>query len=111
MNVLIVENDESTRDVLCEFIEDNGFSIDFTGNAMEGIEKIESCMPHILLVDMYLDDGNALPLIKQCQSYYPETRIIVMTAGKITDDLLEGLSVYSVLQKPFDVGTLEKLLH
>ncbi|MCP5424767.1 MAG: response regulator transcription factor [Gammaproteobacteria bacterium] len=80
-NVLLVEDDEHTRDRLARVI---------TGHPqLELLAAVESCgaarqvlrehRPHVLLTDLGLPDGNGIELIREVQADAPTTEIMVIT--------------------------------
>ena len=64
-HVLIVDDDEATREVLEQVVTDEGLSVASTGSLRDAAVHIERKMPDALLADLQLPDGSGLELISK----------------------------------------------
>src|SRR5256714_4594975 len=56
-----------------------------TGHAAEAVELIGSLQPDVVVTDLHLTDGSAVPLIEQIHARFPRTAILVLTAVRAHD--------------------------
>ena len=81
LNVIIVEDDHSTRARLCDAIAAQpnmkvGAAFD---RVLPALLWLESNKPDLLLTDLGLPDGNGVDIIKRCATLYPGCNILVIT--------------------------------
>lgn len=64
-SILLIEDDLSLRDSLCQFLNDNGYRTLAASTARQGWEMVQSERPRLLLLDLNLPDGSGLDLLKK----------------------------------------------
>ena len=93
-------------------MEKKGFEVSQAEGVKAGIETVKSKKPAFAVVDLRLDDGNGLEVVKQIQNTNPESRIVMLTGyGNISTAVAaikEGAIDY--LAKPADADDVEKAL-
>ena len=55
------------------------------GHAAEAVELIGSLQPDVVVTELHLTDGSAVPLIEQIHARFPKTAILVLTAVRAHD--------------------------
>src|SRR5687768_6993362 len=73
---LVVDDDPEIVDVLCEFVEREGFVVARAGTLEEAREEIAGSPPDIVLVDINLPDGSGLDLLEGLEPADPEIVLI-----------------------------------
>ena len=111
-SLLIVDDDCPFRERLARAMEKKGFEVSQAQGVKKGIEAVKLKKPAFAVVDLRLDDGNGLEVVKIIQNTNPESRIIVLTGyGNIPTAIAaikEGAIDY--LAKPADAEDVEKAL-
>ena len=111
-SLLIVDDDNPFRERLARAMEKKGFEVSQAEGVKVGIEAVKSKKPAFAVVDLRLDDGNGLEVVKQIQTTNPDSRIIMLTGyGNISTAVAaikEGAIDY--LEKPADADDVEKAL-
>jgi DNA-binding response OmpR family regulator len=79
-SILIVEDDESLRKGVGEFLEDRGYRSHSAGTMREAWVKIRADSPALCLLDLNLPDGSGLDLVRRIVAERLPIRVIVMTA-------------------------------
>jgi len=110
--LLIVDDDNPFRERLARAMEKKGFEVSQAEGVKVGIETVKLKKPAFAVVDLRLDDGSGLEVVKQIQNTNPESRIIMLTGyGNISTAVAaikEGAIDY--LAKPADADDVEKAL-
>ena len=78
-SLLIVDDDNPFRDRLSRAMEKKGFQVRQADSVKQGINEAKSAPPAFAVVDLRLDDGNGLEVVKQIQNTNPESRIVMLT--------------------------------
>ena len=111
-SLLIVDDDNPFRERLSRAMEKKGFQVSQAESVKKGIESIKSKKPAFAVVDLRLNDGNGLQVVKEIQLNNPDSRIVMLTGyGNIPTAVAaikEGAIDY--LAKPADADDVEKAL-
>ncbi len=111
-SLLIVDDDNPFRERLSRAMEKKGFQVSQAESVKNGIESVKLKKPSFAVVDLRLNDGNGLEVVKEIQINNPESRIIMLTGyGNIPTAVAaikEGAIDY--LAKPADADDVEKAL-
>ena len=111
-SLLIVDDDNPFRERLSRAMEKKGFQVSQAESVKLGIESVKSKKPAFAVVDLRLNDGNGLEVVKEIQINNPSSRIIMLTGyGNIPTAVAaikEGAIDY--LAKPADADDVEKAL-
>tara|TARA_B100000965_G_scaffold79806_1_gene63608 strand:+ start:292 stop:855 length:564 start_codon:yes stop_codon:yes gene_type:complete len=111
-SLLIVDDDNPFRERLSRAMEKKGFNVSQAESVKLGIESVKVKKPAFAVVDLRLDDGNGLEVVKEIQKNNPSSRIIMLTGyGNIPTAVAaikEGAIDY--LAKPADADDVEKAL-
>ena len=111
-SLLIVDDDNPFRERLSRAMEKKGFQVAQAESVKNGIESVKIKKPAFAVVDLRLNDGNGLEVVKEIQTSNPESRIIMLTGyGNIPTAVAaikEGAIDY--LAKPADADDVEKAL-
>ena len=111
-SLLIVDDDNPFRERLSRAMEKKGFQVSRAESVKIGIESVKIKKPAFAVVDLRLNDGNGLEVVKEIQINNPDSRIIMLTGyGNIPTAVAaikEGAIDY--LAKPADADDVEKAL-
>ena len=102
--LLLVDDDVPFLRRLARAMESRGFVVEMAESVSEGLTKVQKTPPAYAVVDMRLDDGNGLDVIKALQAKRPEARAIVLTGyGNIATAVnAVKLGAIDYLAKPAD---------
>ena len=111
-SLLIVDDDNPFRERLARAMEKKGFEVSQAEGVKKGIEVVKIKKPAFAVVDLRLNDGNGLEIVKVIQNSNPNSRIIMLTGyGNISTAVAaikQGAIDY--LAKPADADDVEKAL-
>ncbi len=94
------------------FFKDGGHEVESAFTGAEGSEKAEKFRPDLILLDLYLPDGNGLDLLEQFRARFPSTSVIIMTAAAGVKTAVEAIKAGAedYLQKPLNLDDLQIVL-
>ena len=111
-SLLIVDDDNIFRDRLSRSMQKKGFEVFQAEGVKQGIDKATSHKPSFAVVDLRLNDGNGIEVVKHIQNVNKNSRVIMLTGyGNIptaVSAIKEGAIDY--LSKPADAEDIEKAL-
>ncbi len=106
---ILIANDEPlecflmSRALVC--VCDFHGEIKIVRNGKDAIKEIIRCAYSICFLDMNLPDLDGLDVMKHIKKISPETNIVLMTAGSVSDDVNTTIEGYASLlaSKPIDL--------
>jgi PAS domain S-box-containing protein len=101
--ILIVDDDESTRDLLRRTLEREGWLVDEAPNGRAALERVAESPPQVILLDLMMPEMDGFEFVNELRKTdaWRAIPIVVVTAKELTPadiDLLNGY-VAKILQK------------
>ena len=115
-SVLIVEDDENTRDLLNQQLAAEGWLVSEAVNGRVGIESLEVAIPSVILLDLMMPVMDGFEFMDEVHRNQAWSRIpvIVITSKDLTEEERQRLNgrVAQVLQKgKYEMASLLKEIH
>jgi len=105
--ILIVEDDAWLSDNYVRFFNKFNFKTHVVNNSNLAIDAIDEFKPNVIILDVLLSGGNALPLLHEINSYTDISSIPIILCSNLAKDLsINDLSVYGV-KKIIDKTTMQ----
>jgi DNA-binding response OmpR family regulator len=106
--ILLLEDDVTLNDTICEFLEENGYKVDssYDGDAAEA--KMYENSYDLFLLDVNVPGINGFELLKNTRDTQNKTPAIFLTSLNSIDDLSTGYKsgCDDYLRKPFELKEL-----
>ncbi len=109
--IMVVEDDKDIATILQFILDEAGFDVQFCESGIEAIEKVESFLPDLILMDVMMPVMDGIQTLDQLKkikslSYIP---VIFITAKTQEQEILyyKKVGAIDVITKPFDVDKLE----
>lgn len=106
-HVLIVDDDDQIRGMLCETFTQAGYDILSASNGLEALDIVNELPCDIIVADILMPEKEGIEMIMELRLQRPDMPVIAMSggghvgAGKYLD-IAERLGVKATFQKPFD---------
>lgn len=109
--VLIIDDDPSTRDLLARYLEKDGFAVVTAGDGREGVEKAQALRPRVILLDVTMPrmDGWSVLRTLRADPELGATPIIMVTVLD-EQNLAFSLGATDYLQKPIEWSQLRSAM-
>jgi two-component system chemotaxis response regulator CheY len=105
--VLVVEDDESLREVMSWTLSDSGFEVAAVENGAEALAFVTANPPKLILLDMRMPVMDGWEFARRYRSSPgPHAPIVVVTAAADARGLAAQIEANGFLEKPFDVEEL-----
>jgi len=87
-SVLIIEDDEPSRQLLRRLLSKDGWKIDEAPNAIEGLEKVAQSIPSLILLDLMMPGMDGFEFVNRLRAEEPYRAIpiIVLTAMTLSEE-------------------------
>ncbi len=112
ISILIVDDEESVRDSLCNWFIEDGYEVDTACSAKEALVKIESSGFDIILADIKMPGMDGLELHRRIKAINHSAIVIIMTAFAAVETAVQALKdgAFDYITKPFDPDDLSHLI-
>lgn len=103
--ILIIEDDNLIIKILEFILKKEGYDIYVARDGNEGIEKIGTILPDLIITDIMMPYKSGLEITAYVKKNYPSIPIIIVSAlGKEDQTVIEGfkLGVDDFIAKPFN---------
>jgi len=106
VKILVIEDDDSFRNVLVQMLSKSGYDVRQAGDGNQALEVCAQFDPELVLTDIIMPDKEGLETIQELLALNPALKIIAMSGGgKFGPDsylpLALKLGAKASLQKPF----------
>ena len=111
-SLLIVDDDNPFRERLARAMEKKGFVVTQAESVKKGLDSLKLTKPAFAVVDLRLNDGNGLEVVKEIQNLNTHSRIIVLTGYGNIPTAVAAIKHGAIdyLAKPADADDVEKAL-
>lgn len=112
VSILIVDDEESVRDSLCNWFVDDGYDVDCAQDGKQALTKLEARDFDIVLADIKMPGMDGMELHKRMKTLTREPVFIIMTAFASVDTAVQALKngAFDYVTKPFDPDDLTHLI-
>jgi len=110
--VLIVEDEENERTGLAELVTSWGYRAETARDGLEGLEKIGSWNPGIVITDLKMPRMDGMELLEHVAAQPQPIAVILLTAQGSIDSAVNAMKIgaYDFIQKPLDTTRLKQIL-
>lgn len=103
--ILIVDDERFFLEGLCNALKAEAVDVVTAETGQEALWQIETTDYKLCFLDVFLPDIDGVMVLKQIRAVSPMTKVVMMTAGIITNAMKETIEkdAYFFLPKPFDL--------
>jgi signal transduction histidine kinase len=107
--LLLVDDEEDIRDVLCISLMDMGYEVFSAVNGKEALEIFHRQTPPIVLTDIKMPVMDGIELLRRIKQENPETEVLMITGHGDMDLAIRSLKheASDFLTKPINIDILE----
>lgn len=108
MHILLVEDDQETRDFVSRGLREQGHSVDVAENGLDGLHQASEIAYDLLIVDRMLPSLDGIALVKSLRAAGMHAPVLFLTALGAVADRVQGLEAGGddYLIKPFSFAEL-----
>ena len=111
-SLLIVDDDNPLRDRLVRAMEKKGFQVTQAESVKQGINQVRNTPPAFAVIDLRLDDGNGLEVVKEIRKLKKDSRVVMLTGYGNIPTAVEAVKAGAIdyIPKPADADDVESAL-
>jgi len=103
--ILIVDDEESIREVLSGILEDEGYSVDSAKDGPEGLKKAESGVYDLVILDVWLPGMGGMEVLDKIKKTIVDIEVIVISGHGNIDMAVKAVKIgaFDFLEKPLSL--------
>ena len=111
MDLLIVDDEASLRDLLAVVFEEEGWKVETSASIADARTSLGKSEYDLVLCDLMLPDGSGLDLLRDIKAKSSSTAVIMITAHDSSKAAVEALQAgaFHYVPKPFDNDALKNI--
>ncbi len=110
--ILLVEDDDSLREVLAFNLEDAGFEVEAVADGQTGLETFEQAHHDVVITDLRMPNVDGMELLTEIRERDPAAVVLVVTAYGNTERAVEAMrrGAFHYVEKPVNKKTLQAVV-
>lgn len=105
--VLVVDDDDAIRSLVCETLEEEGYPTVAAGDGRGALDALREGQPSLILLDMRMPIMNGWEFAEAYRRLpEPHAPIVVVTAGRDGAAKARDIAAEAYLSKPFELDEL-----
>jgi DNA-binding response OmpR family regulator len=108
MKILVIEDEDSLREVMVRSLEKERYVVEYAVGYKEALWKINDYSYDCIVLDIMLPGGSGLSLLEELKNMKKKDSVIIVSAKDSIDDKVKGLDLGAddYLTKPFHLAEL-----
>ena len=110
--ILIVDDEESTRELFAELLIRWGYEVEQTSDGHGALKIAADSHPDVIISDLVMPKLDGLALVRALREEQPETPVVIITGKGTIDAAVEAVreGVFDFVEKPLDPARLKVIL-
>ncbi len=106
--ILVVDDEDPIRALLCMGLKKKGYSYDEASNATQALDKLSRDYFSLVLLDINMPGTSGTDILPVIKEKYPDISVIMATAATDTSLAIQCMKegAYDYITKPFDFNSL-----
>ena len=102
--ILVVDDEESIRNIVSEVLNEAGYEVTCASNGEEALETFRRNPFSLVLADIKMDGMSGIQLLEEIKKIQPDTQVVIMTSYVSMDTALSAMrsGAYDYVIKPFE---------
>lgn len=110
--ILIVDDSRTSRKILRNLLEGQGYEVVEAANGAEGVNFYKAEKPNLVTMDITMPVMDGLAALKEIRCFDPGARVVMVTAAGQESKIVSAvkLGAAEFLTKPFDKEKILKIV-
>jgi len=110
--ILIVEDEENTRQALARLLVREGFLVDSVSNGCEALTYLRRQSVNLIVTDMKMPQMDGMTFLRELNKNFPRSNVIMITAYGGVESYLEAMNLgaFEYINKPVQIEELKIIM-
>ena len=106
-NILLIDDEVDLQQLVKIALETKGYYVETANNGLEGLQKLETFKPNLIILDMNMPKMGGLEFYQKiCVNDRPKYPVLVLTARANMEQLFKEFNIDGFMAKPFEIDEL-----
>jgi two-component system nitrogen regulation response regulator NtrX len=109
-DILVVDDERDIRELICDILEDEGFSTRMAGTSDEAMAELNKAAPGLMILDIWLKDSNmdGIDILGHVKRDNPEVPVVIISGHGNVEIAVAAIKqgAYDFIEKPFNIDQL-----
>ena len=107
--ILVVDDDQSIRDTLSNYLQRQGYDVHSAENGVEALEKIKKNNPDLIITDVRMPEMDGLELLSKVKEIDSHIQVIMISAFDDMQSTVKAMQsgAYDYIEKPLEIDKLK----
>lgn len=109
-DILVVDDERDIRELVCDILQDEGFSTRMAGNSDECMAQLQQALPALVILDIWLKDSHmdGIDILKTVKRDMPDVPVVIISGHGNIEIAVAAIKqgAYDFIEKPFNIDQL-----
>jgi len=109
-DILVVDDERDIRELVCDILQDEGFSTRMAGKSDECMAQLQQELPALIILDIWLKDSHmdGIDILKTVKRDMPEVPVVIISGHGNIEIAVAAIKqgAYDFIEKPFNIDQL-----
>ncbi|MBO6604225.1 MULTISPECIES: sigma-54-dependent transcriptional regulator [Paracoccaceae] len=109
-DILVVDDERDIRELICDILQDEGFSTRMAGNSDDCMAELNAAPPGLMILDIWLKDSNmdGIDILKHVKRDNPDVPVVIISGHGNIEIAVAAIKqgAYDFIEKPFNIDQL-----
>ncbi len=109
-DILVVDDERDIRELICDILEDEGFSTRMAGTSDEAMAELNKAAPGLMILDIWLKDSNmdGIDILGHVKRDNPQVPVVIISGHGNIEIAVAAIKqgAYDFIEKPFNIDQL-----
>ncbi|ABD55157.1 sigma-54-dependent transcriptional regulator [Jannaschia sp. CCS1] len=109
-DILVVDDERDIRELICDILQDEGFTTRMAGNSDEAMAELNKSAPGLMILDIWLKDSNmdGIDILGHVKRDNPEVPVVIISGHGNVEIAVAAIKqgAYDFIEKPFNIDQL-----
>ncbi|MEJ6388624.1 nitrogen assimilation response regulator NtrX [Gymnodinialimonas ulvae] len=109
-DILVVDDERDIRELICDILEDEGFTTRMAGTSDECMAEINKSQPGLMILDIWLKDSSmdGIDILGHVKRDNPEVPVVIISGHGNVEIAVAAIKqgAYDFIEKPFNIDQL-----
>jgi len=109
-DILVVDDESDIRELICDILEDEGFSTRMAGTSDAAMAELNRAAPGLMILDIWLKDSNmdGIDILGHVKRDNPQVPVVIISGHGTIEIAVAAIKqgAYDFIEKPFNIDQL-----
>ncbi len=109
-DILVVDDERDIRELICDILQDEGFSTRMAGNSDECMAELNKEPPGMMILDIWLKDSNmdGIDILSHVKRDNPDVPVVIISGHGNVEIAVAAIKqgAFDFIEKPFNIDQL-----